>query len=251
MDHVMKLKDKIALVTGAGSGIGRAIAQEFSEAGARVICLDVNREAAHTTAKALVGATGVACDIANASEVAEVSKTAEAEMGRIDILVNCAGILDGYAPVTETSEALWDKILGVNLKGMFLASRAVLPGMVARRYGVIINISSIAGLVAGGGGAAYTASKHGVIGLTRQMSYDYGKQGIRTNAICPGAVETAMTKEILTSGDMAVMELVRSVPAGRHGQPEEIAKMALYLASDDASFVHGAVMTIDGGWTVK
>ena len=247
----MKLKDQIALVTGAGSGMGRAIAQEFTTAGARVICLDLNGDAARATASGLAGAVGLACDISNSAQVAEVCTKAETEIGQIDILVNCAGILDGYASVTETSDALWDKIIGVNLKGMFLVSRTVLPGMVARGYGVIVNISSIAGLVAGGGGAAYTSSKHGVIGLTRQMSYDYGKKGIRTNAICPGAVETAMTKEILTSGDMAVMEMVRSVPAGRHGQPEEIAKMALYLASDDASFVHGAVMVIDGGWTVK
>lgn len=251
MECKMKLKDKIALVTGAGSGMGRATAQEFTAAGARVICLDLNCDAAQATASGLAGAIGASCDVSNSVQVADVCAKSEADMGRIDILVNCAGILDGYAPVTETSDALWDKIIGVNLKGMFLVSRAVLPGMVTRGYGVIVNISSIAGLVAGGGGAAYTASKHGVIGLTRQMSYDYGKHGIRTNAICPGAVETAMTKEILTSGDMAVMELVRSVPAGRHGQPEEIAKMALYLASDDASFVHGAVMAIDGGWTVK
>lgn len=247
----MKLEGKIALVTGAGSGMGRAIAKEFAANGARMICLDVNFAAAEATVDGLTGSMAVACDISDSDQVAHVCSQAESRMSQIDILVNCAGILDGYAPVTETSDALWDRILGVNLKGMFLVSRAVLPGMVARGNGTIINISSIAGLVAGGGGAAYTASKHGVIGLTRQMSYDYGKNGIRTNAICPGAVETAMTKDILNSGDMAVMELVRSVPAGRHGQPEEIAKMALYLASDDSSFVHGAVMAIDGGWTVK
>lgn len=246
-----KLENKVALVTGAGSGMGRAIAQEFSAQGARVVCLDLNGTAAAATAVKLPGSIAVACDISDVTSVADACAAAEAQMGQIDILVNCAGILDGYAPVTETSDALWDKIIGVNLKGMFLVSRAVLPGMVARKLGAVVNISSIAGLVAGGGGAAYTASKHGVIGLTRQMSYDYGHHGIRANAICPGAIETAMTKDILTSGDMAVMELVRSVPAGRHGQPEEVAKLALYLASDDSSFVHGAVMAIDGGWTVK
>lgn len=246
-----KLDGKVALVTGAGSGMGRAIAQEFSAEGARVICLDRDVESASATASAMPSALVIGCDISDAAQVNDACRQAEAAMGQVDILVNCAGILDGYAPVTETSDALWDKIIGVNLKGMFLVSRGILPGMVARKSGSIVNISSIAGLVAGGGGAAYTSSKHGVIGLTRQMSYDYGKYGIRTNAICPGAVETAMTKEILTSGDMAVMELVRSVPAGRHGQPEEIAKMALFLASDDSSFVHGAVMAVDGGWTVK
>lgn len=218
-----------------------------------MVCLDVNRETAAATAAELGAACGlgVACDVSDSAEVADVCAKSEAAFGHIDILVNCAGILDGYAPVTETSDALWDKIMGVNLKGMFLVSRAVLPGMLARGGGIIVSISSIAGLVAGGGGAAYTASKHAVIGLTRQIAYDYGRKGIRANAICPGAVETAMTREILTSGDMAVMELVRSVPAGRHGQPEEIAKLALYLATDDSAFVHGAAMVIDGGWTVK
>lgn len=249
----MKLKNKVALVTGAGSGMGRAIAVAYAAEGARVVCLDLDAAAAEATAAALGAGAGLAvvCDIAQSAQVAEACARAEAEAGRIDILVNCAGVLDGYAPVTETSEELWDRILGVNLKGMYLMSRAVLPGMLQRGAGVVINVSSIAGLVAGGGGAAYTASKHGVIGLTRQMAYDYGKRGIRTNAICPGAVETAMTKDILNSGDMAVMELVRSVPAGRHGQPEEVASLALYLAADDAAFVHGAAMVIDGGWTVR
>ena len=246
----MRLDGKTALVTGAGSGMGRAIAQEFAREGAKVACLDINAEAAKVTAQD-IGGVAFACDIADPGAVATACALAETALGRIDILVNCAGILDGYAPITETSDALWDRIMNVNLKGMFLVSRAVLPGMVARGTGAIVNISSIAGMVAGGGGAAYTASKHGVIGLTRQTSYDYGKKGIRANAICPGAIETAMTRDILNSGDMAVMELVRSVPAGRHGQPGEVAKLALYLASDEAGFVHGAVMAIDGGWTVK
>ena len=249
----MKLAGKTAIVTGAASGMGRAIAKEFAAEGARVACLDLNEAEAVKTADTLGQDKGlaIACDVSKAESVAAAGSKAEAALGRIDILVNCAGVLDGYAAITETSDALWDRTVGINLKGTFMVCRAALPGMVARGYGVIINISSIAGLVAGGGGAAYTASKHGVLGLTRQTAYDYGSKGIRANAICPGAIETAMTKDILSSGDLAVMELVRSVPAGRHGQPEEIAKLALYLASDDASFVHGAAMTIDGGWTVK
>ena len=248
-----RLANKIALVTGAGSGMGRAIAVEFAAQGAVVACLDLNVGSANATAKSLAGTNHFAleCDIADEIAVVTAAGEAERRLGRIDILVNCAGVLDGYAAITETSTALWDKILNINLKGMFLTSRAVLPGMIAKKQGTIVNISSIAGLVAGGGGAAYTASKHGVIGLTRQTAYDYGKLGIRANAICPGAVETGMTKDILNSDNMAVMDMVRSVPAGRHGQPEEIAKLALYLASDESSFVHGAVMAIDGGWTVK
>lgn len=249
----MKLDGKIAVVTGAGSGMGRAIAQEFATQGARIAAIDINAAAVTETVASLGAGRGVALtgDISDSAATARMVVEAEAAFGRVDILVNCAGVLDGYAPITETDDALWDRILGINLKGAFLLSRAALPGMVARGQGVIINISSIAGLVAGGGGAAYTSSKHGIIGLTRQTAYDYGKAGIRANAICPGAIETGMTRDILNADNLAVMELVRSVPAGRHGQPEEVAKLALYLASDDSSFVHGAAFAIDGGWTVK
>ena len=151
----------------------------------------------------------------------------------------------------DTSEDLWDRIIDVNLKGAYLCAHAVLPHMLGAGGGVIVNTASIAGLVAGGGGTAYTASKHGLIGLTRQISFDYGQRGIRCNAICPGAVETGMTKAILESGESAVMESVRSVPAGRHAQPEEIANLALFLASDESSFMHGAAVVIDGGWTIR
>ncbi|RBP07309.1 3-oxoacyl-[acyl-carrier protein] reductase [Roseiarcus fermentans] len=249
-----KLESKVALITGAGSGMGRAMCLEFAREGARIIAVDLNLDSAKRVESELGG--GDAClalagDVSNSKSVADFCGQALDATGRVDILVNNAGILDNYASVTDTSEELWDRIIGVNLKGMFLVCRALLPAMVERRSGVIINLGSIAGFVAGGGGAAYTSSKHGVIGFTRQLAFDYGKLGVRANAICPGAVETGMTKDILASGDMAVIESIRSVPAGRHAQPEEIAKLGLYLASDDSSFVHGAAMLIDGGWTIK
>jgi 3-oxoacyl-[acyl-carrier protein] reductase len=249
-----KLDGKVALITGAGSGMGRAMCFEFAREGARIVAVDLNLDSVQRVASELGGGDkclALSGDVSNGKSVADFCGTAVAAAGRVDILVNNAGILDNYAPVTETSEELWDRIINVNLKGMYLTCHALLPAMVERRSGVIINLGSIAGFVAGGGGAAYTSSKHGVIGLTRQLAFDYGKHGIRANAICPGAVETGMTKEILTSDNMAVMESVRSVPAGRHAQPEEIAKLGLYLASDDSSFVHGAAMLIDGGWTVR
>ena len=251
----MKLKDRVALITGGGSGIGEAMAKIFATKGAKVAVVDLDETSANATADQLVaaGAQAIAlqCDVSSAASVATaVTRTGDA-FGPIAILCSNAGVLDGYAPVLETSEDLWDRIIDINLKGMYLTARAVLPHMIERGGGVIINTASIAGLVAGGGGVAYTASKHGVIGLTRQISFDYGASGIRANAICPGAVETGMTKAILESGDAAVMESVRSVPAGRHAQPEEIANLALFLASDESSFMHGAAVVIDGGWTIR
>ena len=251
----MKLAGRIALITGAGSGIGRAMAMLFAEHGAAIAAVDLDATSAQSTADA-VGAAGgsaiaVRCDVANGASVERAVAVVVDALGGVSILCNNAGILDDYAPLLDTSDELWDRIIDVNLKGMFLCARAVLPHMIVDGGGVIINTASIAGLVAGGGGTAYTASKHGVIGLTRQISLDYGSQGIRVNAICPGAVETGMTKAILESGDAAVMASVRSVPAGRHAQPEEIANLALFLASDESSFMHGAAVVIDGGWTIR
>ena len=165
--------------------------------------------------------------------------------------MNNAGVLDDYAPILDTDEDLWDRIIGINLTGVYRVTRALLPQMLEAGGGAIVNTCSIAGLVAGGGGTAYTSSKHGVLGLTRQLAFDYGQQGIRVNAICPGAVETGMTRELFAAGDAAVMESVNSVPAGRYAQPEELASLALFLASDESSFSHGAAFVADGGWTIR
>lgn len=248
-----KLSGKVAFITGAGSGMGKATALEFARQGARVVAVDIDKKSVDNTCLEIGAEKAFAIngDISVADSVTRMCDEAIAHFGRVDILVNNAGILDNYLSVTQTDEALWDKVLNVNLKSMFLTTRALIPQMVERGGGVIINVASIAALVAGGGGAAYTASKHGVVGLTRQIAFDYGQRGVRANAICPGAVETGMTKDIFAADDAAVMAAVRSVPAGRYGKAEEIAKLALYLASDDASFVHGAAFVIDGGWTVK
>lgn len=249
-----KLDGQRAVITGAGSGMGRAIAKRFAAEGADVAALDLDLTAAEATAQGIRDAGGTAhavqVDVSQSASVTAAVEESIARLGRVDLLANIAGILDGYAPILDTSEELWDRIHGVDLKGVFLMTKAVLPTMLEGGGGTIVNMASIAGFVARGGGVAYTSAKHGVIGLTKQMAADYGLQGIRVNAICPGAVETAMTKKILEDGDAAVMESINAVPAGRHAQPEEIAHLALFLASDESSFVHGAAYVIDGGWTI-
>ncbi|MDR5658563.1 3-oxoacyl-ACP reductase [Serpentinicella sp. ANB-PHB4] len=251
----MKLKGKTVVITGAASGMGRAQARLFSKEGANVIAADIDKDSLDKVVKEITSnggqALAVQADISNRDSVKDLVKKGVEEYSSIDILCNTAGILDDYSPSLDTSEDLWDRIFNVNLKGMFLLTNEVLPHMIKKEKGVIINISSIAGFVAGGGGAAYTSAKHAVVGYTKQLSFDYGKQGIRVNAIAPGAIKTGMTEEILKDEDAPVMETIKSVPAGRYGQPEEIANLALFLASEESDFIHGAIVPIDGGWLVK
>ncbi|HEY1853354.1 MAG TPA: glucose 1-dehydrogenase [Solirubrobacterales bacterium] len=248
-----RLAGKVALVTGAGSGIGKASAERFAAEGARVIAVDL--KGAEETAAAIETAGGealaLATDVADERAVAAMAAAALDRFGRVDVLMNNAGILDEFEPAAETSTETWNRILGANLCGQFFTSRALLPQMVERGEGAIVNVASTAGLNGGNGGAAYTTSKHAVIGFTRQLCFDYARKGIRCNVICPGAVETGMTREIFSSPDAAVMEAVESAPIGRWAQPEELANAALFLASDEASFVNGAVYVVDGGFDSK
>jgi 3-oxoacyl-[acyl-carrier protein] reductase len=171
--------------------------------------------------------------------------------GKVDVLMNNAGVLDDYLAAADTPTEVWNRVLGVNLNAHFFTARALVPQMLERGDGAIINVASTAGLNGGNGGVAYTASKHGVIGFTRQLAFDYARKGIRCNVLCPGAVETGMTKEIFASPDAAVMAAVESAPIGRWAQPDELANVALFLASDEASFVNGAVYLVDGGFDSK
>jgi 3-oxoacyl-[acyl-carrier protein] reductase len=248
-----RLAGKVTLVTGAGSGIGRASARLFAAEGAQVVVVDVKGAAETVAAIEADGGEGLALatDVADESAVAAMATAALERFGRVDVLMNNAGILDEFEPAAETSTETWNRVLGVNLYGQFFTSRALIPQMVERGDGAIINVASTAGLNGGNGGAAYTTSKHAVIGFTRQLCFDYARQGLRCNAICPGAVESGMTKEIFASPDAAVMEAVESAPIGRWAQPAELATAALFLASDEASFVNGAVFVVDGGFDSK
>lgn len=250
-----KLADKVAVVTGAGSGIGRASAELFAREGARVVAVDIDAAATLATAAAIEAGGGealaVPTDVADDASVRAMAAAAQERFGRVDVLMSNAGVLDDYEPAAETRNETWRRVLGVNLDGMFFTARALIPGMLENGGGAIVNVASTAGLNGGNGGAAYTTSKHGVIGFTRQLCFDYARRGLRCNVICPGAVETGMTREIFASADAEVMKAVESAPIGRWAQPEELAAVALFLACDDASFVNGAVYVVDGGFDSK
>lgn len=250
-----KLDGRTAVITGGASGIGLASAKKFAAEGATLVLWDRDAESLAIAVKEVQHEGGAAhsveVDVSSKESVTTATARTLDLAGPPTVLMNNAGVLDDYAPILDTDDALWDKIIGVNLTGVYRVTRALLPSMLEAGGGTIVNTCSIAGLVAGGGGTAYTASKHGVLGLTRQLAFDYGQQGIRVNCICPGAVETGMTKELFAAGEAAVMDSVNSVPAGRYAQPEELANLALFLASEDSSFSHGAAFVADGGWTIR
>jgi 3-oxoacyl-[acyl-carrier protein] reductase len=249
------LSGKVALITGAASGIGRAETKLFAAAGARIAAVDMDvkglRDVVGEVEASGGTVIGLEADLTNLDQIKHVVQRTLQHFDRIDILSNTAGLLDGYTRSLDTSEELWDRIFAVNVKSVFRLTNVVLPGMLAQGQGIIINVSSVAGTIAGGGGAAYTSSKHALIGYTRQLSYDYGRKGIRANALCPGMIETGMTRDVLIDEESKLVKAVKSVPAGRYGQPEDVAEVALFLASDGARFMHGAAVMVDGGLTVK
>jgi len=245
----MRLQHKVAIITGAGSGMGRGEALRFAQEGAAVAVVDVNGAAAQAVADEIKAAGGraiaVTADVTSSDDINQAVSQTEAAFGPIDVLVNNAGIFDKYATALDTPLERWNFLLGVNLTSMFLFSKAVLPSMIARQTGSIVNIASVAGLVAGKGGAVYTVSKHGVIGLTKNLSSDYARYGIKINAICPGTIETPLIKDIVDSIPKD------PVPARRFGQVDEVADLAVFLASNEAAFMNGAAVPIDGGFTIQ
>jgi len=249
----MKLSSQVALVTGAASGIAQAVAIRFAQEGASVMVADTNERGGVETVN-LVQACGgkalFAClDVSQPEMIRQVVQKTIHELGDLHILFNGAGIL-AYGTVLETTEDAWNRMLAVNLTGTFLCSKAALTHMVAKGRGVIINVASTTGSQdACAHAAAYVASKGGVTLLTRSMAIDYAKQGIRVNAICPGPTDTPMLRNALADKELEVF--AKTFPMSRLGRPEEIAGSALFLASDDASFVTGALLYVDGGQTAE
>ncbi|OCS86984.1 3-oxoacyl-ACP reductase [Caryophanon latum] len=234
-------KGKTVVVTGAASGIGQAQVQAFLQRGAHVVGVDVAK-----TNISQERYTHILASVANKEAIEVALRDVN-----VDILCNTAGVLDGYATTLQTDEQLWNRVFDVNVKGMYIVTNAVLPNMLKRKSGIIINMASIAGMIAGGGGAAYTASKHAVIGYTKQLSYDYCKEGIRVNGIAPGAIQTPMNAADF-EGDGAMAKWVaEQTPAGRWASPDEVASVTLFLASDASDYMHATIIPLDGGWMNK
>lgn len=242
------MQDKRIIVTGGGSGIGRATVLKFAAAGAAVLAVDRDAEGLAGTAAGQSAVATLALDLTDADAPARIVETAREKLGGIDTLVNNAGI-GGARPALETTDENWSAHITINLNSVFLISRAALPALLASG-GSIVNTASIAGLIGLMDSAAYAAAKTGVVGLTRQMAADYGPRGVRINAVAPGLVESPMTQARITSDPRFEAINIDPIPMPRLGRPEDIANGIFFLASDEASYVNGHVLTIDGGWSV-
>lgn len=251
----MKLDGKNALITGAGSGMGRATALLFAREGAKVAAIDIDEKAAAETAAEIERkggkAVAIRADVSVEVDAKQMVETAAQRLGAPGVLFNNAGIEGESALVGKMTAEAFDRVIAINLRGVFLGMKYVLPPMVDAGGGSIINQASIAGMVAVRGGAAYSAAKAGVIAMTRVAALEYARYNIRVNCICPGGIETEMAKRIRRGAEPDPKAVGRISVLGRMGAPEEIANMALFLASSDSSFATGAPFVVDGGWTIR
>jgi len=244
---------QVALVTGAGSGMGLATAQAFAEAGASVVLADINENALRAATNGLTtaghAALGVTCDVSDEDDVAALVARTVASLGRLDMAFNNAGIMIPPSDAADEAVDNFDRVNAINLRGVWACMKHELRQMRKQGSGAIVNCSSLGGLVGLPGRASYHASKHGVIGLTRSAALEYAPRGVRINAVCPGTIYTPMVADMLAKGELDMAEAVRNQPIGRLGQAEEIAAAVLWLCSAASSFVVGVALPVDGGYT--
>ena len=249
-----KLENKTAIITGAASGMGRAMAILFASEGAKVVVADLKQDTIDEVVKIIHEsggrAMGLICDVSHEEDIKRLIDQTRQKYQTLDILINNAGVMDDFEPVHELSNEKWNRVMNINLNGPFYACRLAIPIMLAQGNGSIVNISSIGGLYGARAGMAYTTSKHAVIGMTKNIGFMYAQRGIRCNAIAPGGVNTNIGKSM---GKPSEFGYARCTAGGslmpRMSEADEIAKTALFLACDDSSFLNGAIITADGGWT--
>ncbi len=246
------LNNKTTLVTGGGSGIGRATALAFAHEGARVAVADMDPRGGEETCGLIKAAGGEALyikvDVSKSTEVAAMVARVVEAYGRLDCAFNNAGIMPkGFVPTADLDEETWDRMININLKGVWLSMKYEIPQMVKQGGGVIVNTSSVAGLIGSRTGPAYIASKHGVVGLTRGAALEYAKDNIRVNAVCPFWTSTALTEPYMQQNPQLGEQMAGRTPLGRQGTPEEVATAVVWLCSDGASFINGHALPVDGG----
>jgi NAD(P)-dependent dehydrogenase (short-subunit alcohol dehydrogenase family) len=250
-----RFEDKVVIVTGAAGGIGRAAALSFAKEGAKVVVADIQEKGGQQTVADIKSAGGeaifVKTDVTKSAEVAAMVKTAVSTYGRLDCAYNNAATEGAAGPIADCTEENWDKVINTNLKGIWLCMKYELEVMLKQGSGAIVNCSSLTGIVGFPNVAAYTASKHGVLGLTKAASLDYAKSGVRINAVCPGIIDTDMAGRFAGGNPEVLAYLATLEPIGRLGKPEEVAAAALWLASDEASFVNGTGLVVDAGMTIQ
>jgi NAD(P)-dependent dehydrogenase (short-subunit alcohol dehydrogenase family) len=250
------MKDKVALVTGAASGLGLATAKAFAEAGASVVLADYNEKAVNAAAEELASkgykTHAVVCDVSDDAQVeAMVAKTVST-FGRLDAAYNNAGVQNALAGAADQTRKDFDRVTGINLRGVWSCMKYELQQMRKQGSGAIVNCSSIGGILGGAQRGTYHAAKHGVIGLTKSAALEFAPQGIRINTVCPGLIHTAMADEMIAGGQAEALDaMLKTVPVGRLGRPEEIANVVLFLCSDAASLVVGHTLVVDGGYSIQ
>ena len=254
MNNPLDFSGKVALVTGAASGMGLATAQAFAAAGAAVLLADFREDAVKTSALKLAEsghkAIALRCDVSDDSEVAAMVDRAVAEFGRLDAAFNNAGVMARIAPTAESTREEWDRVIGINLRGVWSCMKHELGHMERQGSGAIVNNASVGALTGNPGISSYIASKHGVVGLTRTAALEYIQRGNRVNAVNPGLIDTQIARDVVSGNEQAYADIAKNVPIGRAGTPEEIASVVLWLCSPGASYVVGHAVTVDGGMTI-